>query len=50
MMKQETIRDKDEIKFGKGDFIIEHSEKEKLTKYYTFQNDKVLGQGKPNAC
>ncbi|TNV80972.1 hypothetical protein FGO68_gene3591 [Halteria grandinella] len=45
MMKLGTIHDKEEFKFGKGDFVVEHSQKEKLSTYYTFENEKVLGQG-----
>lgn len=42
-MKLGTINDKEGFNFGKGDFVVEHSQKEKLSTYYTFENEKVLG-------
>ena len=42
-MKHATIHDKLDMKFGKGDFVVEHSQKEKLTQFYTFDDEKVLG-------
>ena len=49
MMKLGTINDKDQMKIGKSDFVVEHSKKEKLLQYYTIDENKILGQGKCNA-
>lgn len=45
MMKLGTIHDKEDMKLGKSDFVVEHGRKEKLTHYYTLADNKVLGQG-----
>lgn len=42
MMKQNTINDKDQMKIGKSDFVVEHR-KSKLLQYYQVEGDKVLG-------
>lgn len=46
MMKAKTIHDKKQMQFGKSDFVVEHSKKEKVTDYYKIEESKVLGQGK----
>jgi calcium-dependent protein kinase len=45
MMKMGTINDQKDMRLGKGDFVIEHSKKEKLSDYYKFDENRVLGQG-----
>ncbi len=45
MMKLGTINDKDQMKLGKSDFVVEHNRQSKLLEYYTMENAKVLGQG-----
>ncbi len=43
MMKMGTIHDKEDMRIGKSDFVVEHSKKEKLSQFYTFSDNKVLG-------
>ena len=45
MMKLGTINDKNDMKIGKSDFVVEHK-KGKLLQYYKLDENKVLGQGK----
>ncbi len=42
MMKQNTIYEKDQMKIGKSDFVVEHR-KSKLLQYYQVEGNKVLG-------
>ncbi len=42
MMKINTINDKNDMKIGKSDFVVEHR-KSKLLNYYNIEGNKVLG-------